>query len=130
MTKKAAFVLNLLINADNPLTATQLTALDDSLNINTVQYALRNLLESGYIEVADIVYSGSVLCRNYRATDKARSACVGSFVAEFHNLRKTVPLPVIFAALAEGESVGPEVIRALEVMIENKKKALGEGMSE
>lgn len=36
------------------------------LSINTVQAALRNLMKKGYIEIADIVYSGTVLTRSYK----------------------------------------------------------------
>ena len=39
--------------------------LDPSLNLNSVQSALRSLLKKNYIEVSDIVYSGKVLTRRY-----------------------------------------------------------------
>ena len=40
-------------------------ASDPSLNLNSVQSALRSLLKKNYIEVSDIVYSGKVLTRRY-----------------------------------------------------------------
>ena len=38
----------------------------EDLNVNTVQAALRSLVKKNYIEVADIVYSGTVLSRRYK----------------------------------------------------------------
>lgn len=49
-----------------PLTASSVAEKGSSLNINTVQAALRNLLKKKYIDVADIVYSRTVLTRRYK----------------------------------------------------------------
>ncbi|MDO4720892.1 MAG: BlaI/MecI/CopY family transcriptional regulator [Peptostreptococcaceae bacterium] len=51
---------------DRPLTASGIVEADPSLSINTVQLAVKNLMKKGYIEVAQIVYSGTVLSRSYR----------------------------------------------------------------
>ena len=48
------------------LTASEITNDNPDLNINTVQVGIRQLLKKEYIEVADIVYSGTVLCRSYK----------------------------------------------------------------
>lgn len=50
---------------DRPLTASGIVEADPSLSINTVQLAVKNLMKKGYIEVAQIVYSGTVLSRSY-----------------------------------------------------------------
>ena len=48
-----------------PMIASDFVQLDPSLNLNSVQSALRSLLKKNYIEVSDIVYSGKVLTRRY-----------------------------------------------------------------
>lgn len=129
LTKKAAYVLGILIEAEKPMIASEIVASDDSLNINTVQNVLRSLMKSGYIEVADIVYSGNVLCRSYRATAAARQFCIEDFANQFQNLRKTVPVPVIFSALIDKEMDDEKLIKELEEMINKKKEALAKGDS-
>lgn len=47
------------------LTASGIVEANPTLSINTVQLALKNLMKKGFIEVADIVYSGTVLSRSY-----------------------------------------------------------------
>ncbi|KAF6557425.1 BlaI/MecI/CopY family transcriptional regulator [Paenibacillus sp. EKM202P] len=48
------------------LTASAIADIGDGLSINTVQAAVRSLLKKEYIEIADIVYSGTVLTRSYK----------------------------------------------------------------
>lgn len=48
------------------MTASGIVEANPSLSINTVQLAVKNLMKKGFIEVADIVYSGTVLSRSYR----------------------------------------------------------------
>lgn len=127
LTKKAAHVLGILLEAERPMIASEIVASDASLNINTVQNVIRSLLKVGYIEIADIVYSGNVLCRSYRVTAVARQSCVQEFVSQFQNLRKTIPAPVIFSALMEEETNNENLIKELEAMIAKKKEELAKG---
>ena len=48
------------------------------MNINTVQVCIRQLLKNDYIKVANIVYSGTVLCRSYEPAVAKKD-----YVAEF-----------------------------------------------
>ncbi len=65
LTNKELDVLRVLWDSEDPLLASEIYKIDPSLNSNTVQAALRNLTKKGYIKVADIVYSGTVLSRRY-----------------------------------------------------------------
>ena len=58
-------IMDILWEGGKTMTASQILAKDESLNINTVQASLRCLIKKGYIEMADIVYSGTVLTRSY-----------------------------------------------------------------
>ncbi|MDC7291833.1 BlaI/MecI/CopY family transcriptional regulator [Blautia schinkii] len=59
-------IMNILWESDEPMVASQILAMDKNLNINTVQSVLRSLSKKKFIELADIVYSGTVLARSYR----------------------------------------------------------------
>ena len=70
LTKRQEDVMNILWDAKEPIIASEIVKTGTDLNINTVQAALRSLIKKNYIEVAEIVYSGTVLTRSYRAIVK------------------------------------------------------------
>lgn len=66
LTRRQEDIMKLLWESDKPLIASEIEKKQDDLNINTVQATLRALMKKNAIEVADIVYSGTVLSRSYR----------------------------------------------------------------
>lgn len=66
LSRQQLEVMKILWNSDEPLLASDIVKLHDSLNINTVQASLRVLIKAEAIEIADIVHSGTVLSRRYR----------------------------------------------------------------
>ena len=67
LTKRDMDVLNILWESDEPKTATMISKSGDGLTMNTTQAVLRKLLKNNLIEIADIVYSGTVLTRSYKS---------------------------------------------------------------
>lgn len=65
LTKRQLDVMKIFWNAEKPLLASEIVGSDRSLNINTVQAALKALQKNGFIEMAGIEYSGTVLSRSY-----------------------------------------------------------------
>lgn len=59
-------VMIVLWHASEALTASAISEKGNRLSINTVQPVLKNLMKKEYIEVAQIVYSGTVLTRSYK----------------------------------------------------------------
>jgi|LSQX01.2.fsa_nt_gb predicted transcriptional regulator len=59
-------IMSVLWLAGESLTASAIAEKGNGLSINTVQAGVRNLLKKNYIEVAEIVYSNTVLTRSYR----------------------------------------------------------------
>ena len=116
--------MNLLMNSSRSLTASEITSIDAALNINTVQSVLRSLLKKGLIEVADIVYSGTVLCRSYQPSSTGKDYSVTEFAEQFNNLRQNISVPYIFSALVEDNINDPEVIKELEKIIQEQKRKL------
>ncbi len=66
ITEREKDIMSVLWRTGETLTASAIAGNGDRLSINTVQVAVRNLLKKEYIEVADIVYSGTVLTRSYK----------------------------------------------------------------
>lgn len=126
LTNKEQDVLNLLLDTKKSLTASEIVAHDKNLNNNTVQSVLRSLLKKGQIEVAEIVYSGKALCRSYQPTAEAREAVMEEFALHFRSLRKSVPMPQIFAGLIGNENDKQAVIDELEAFLAEKRLSLPE----
>lgn len=66
LSKQQLEVMKVLWDSATPLIASDIVRLHEHLNSNTVQACLRALIKNEVIEVAEIVYSGTVLTRSYR----------------------------------------------------------------
>lgn len=67
LSKKQLDVMKIFWKNSTPLIASDIVKSSKNLQINTVQACLRSLIQKEYIEIADIVYSGTVLTRSYHA---------------------------------------------------------------
>lgn len=120
LTKKQLEVMKVLWDNNRPMISSEIEKSDPSFNTNTVQACLRELLKKGYIQVADIVYSGTVLTRSYlptfTKTEYLKDACreiIGSGHSSFS----------LCASLIK-EQTDPDDLAELEKMIEKRKLEL------
>lgn len=125
LTKKEIDVMTILWESDTPLVASEITKKDESLNINTVQAVIRKLLNKKYIEVANIVYSGTVLTRSYRPTLSKNELTVQRFIGQLQENNK-VSIPNLVTTLLKHEKNEQEVIKELETLLEERKKLLNQ----
>ena len=124
LTNKQQTILNVILDSEASLTASEITAQNPELNINTVQGVLRSLLKTGYIEVADIVYSGTVLCRSYRPTKKAVDWTFQKLLSLYRCLRKHLSFSQIFKILIDAidaEEDQNALIAGLEAVLAEMK---------
>lgn len=119
LTKRQEDVMNILWDAKEPIIASEIVKTGTDLNINTVQAALRSLIKKNYIEVAEIVYSGTVLTRSYRAIVKREE--VPNETA--NEIRKALREEDVFARYIN-EFDDPILLAKLETIIEAKRKEL------
>lgn len=120
-------ILNILWQAERPLVASDIAKEDETLTVNTVQATLRKLLKKELVKVADIVYSGTVLCRSYLPTEASKNLALQEFSAQFHSFKKMVSIPRFVAALLGQEtdsSVALEEIEHLEEIIAEEKERI------
>jgi predicted transcriptional regulator len=120
ITNREKDVLEILWNSEKPLLASDITKLDPSLSISSVQLALRNLLSKNIIEVADIVYSGTVLSRNYRPTLSREDFLINSF----KNFDQKINTQNIVATLLKHEKDEADTINKLEALLKERKQEL------
>ena len=66
ITEREKDIMSVLWHSGEALTASSIAEKGNGLSINTVQAAMRSLMKKKYIEIDDIVYSGTVLTRSYR----------------------------------------------------------------
>lgn len=119
LTKRQEDVMNILWDAKEPIIASEIVKTGTDLNINTVQAALRSLIKKNYIEVAEIVYSGTVLARSYRAIVKREE--VPNETA--NEIRKALREEDVFARYID-EFDDSVLLAKLETIIEAKRKEL------
>lgn len=124
LTNRELDILNILWTAEKPLLASDIPKIDNSISINTAQAVLRKLLKKNLIEVADIVYSGTVLSRSYQPTISSNDFSLQQFVKQFQNLNKSISTPSIVATLLGHEKNEKIVIEELEKMLKERKKLL------
>ncbi|MGF0033935.1 BlaI/MecI/CopY family transcriptional regulator [Bariatricus sp. SGI.154] len=121
LSKRQLEVMKILWNNTKPMVASDIVKANPSLNINTVQACLKVLIKEKAIEVADIVYSGTVLTRSYRAlisktdyfNDVYRDIIGGSSAS-----------PLIASFIQTEESL--EELNELQEMITKRKKEIEE----
>lgn len=123
VTVRELDVLNILWSSGKPMVASEIVKQKSDLNINTVQAVLRSLLRKKYVEVVDIVYSGTVLSRSYQATDFSRTELVDHFASQFIGMARYMPVPELFASLLDKED-DENVLSELETMINERKRAI------
>ncbi len=125
ITHRDLDILNILWNAGKPMTASEIVATGNGLTTNTVQAVLRKLLKQKWIEIADIVYSGTVLCRSYRPAMTARDFALTQLADEFKQLQEEVTTSSLVATLLDNEPDAQKrakEIQQLEQLLADYKK--------
>lgn len=121
LSKQQLEVMKILWNSDNPLIASEIVKMNSQLNINTVQACLRVLIKARMIEVADIVYSGTVLSRSYRpliSKDKYFNNVYNDIIGD------SFDAPLIASFINQKASL--KELNELEEIINKRKKEMEE----
>ena len=128
ITNRELEIMQLLWHADHPLIASEIAAMKPDLTVNTVQSVLRNLLKHKYIEVAKIVYSGTVLTRSYRPLITEQEFGVNQVIRDFHSFQGLSVSHLVAGLL--NEPVSASEIDDLESIIQKQRGLLKENPSE
>ena len=119
LTPSQLNIMKTLWDKKEPMIASDFVQLDPSLNLNSVQSALRSLLKKNYIEVSDIVYSGKVLTRSYIPVVSSED-----YASENINgvVKDLLSSNILFQYVESENDI--EVIERFQKKLEERKKAL------
>lgn len=102
LTGRELEIMNILWETGIPMAAKDFLDVNPSLSINTVQWALKTLLNRGYIEVAGVGYSNTVLARNYLPVFSADEYLVNQMMKS--NICKNISVEGVIAAFLKEKS--------------------------
>lgn len=128
LTSREVDIMNIFWASEKPLIASEIADSRPDLTVNTVQAVLRKLLKYQLIEVADIVYSGTVLSRSYRPTITSEEFALHEVTSDYLAFQKTLSKPLLVSALLDTEKdpvKTRETIDELQKMLDEYKKNLG-----
>lgn len=115
LSKRELDVMNVLWNSDKPLVASEIAQMNPKLSINTVHTVLKSLLKDNFVEVSDIVYSGTVLTRSYVSVVK-----IADYISE--NFLSGITLQVVSAFIDKEKD--KNVLLKLDDMLTQRIKEL------
>lgn len=121
LSKHQLEVMKILWDSQTPLIASDIAKRHSKLNLSTVQAALRVLIKLETVEVADIVYSGTVLTRAYRPTISRNEY----FNQTYRDISEGLSGVSLIASLIDKETSLEELDR-LEEIIKNKRQEIKE----
>lgn len=127
ITNRDLDILNILWESPEPLTASEICQKNNDLTMNTIQAVLRKLLRNGFIEVADVVYSGTVLCRSYRPVMSSDEFALSKITADYKTYGKNLCKTSLVASLLDIEDNPRQImadIQDLENLIAEYKKKI------
>lgn len=124
MSDRELDVMNIFWEKGCPLIASEIVSASDELSISTVQASLKKLIKRGYVQVADIVYSGKVLTRRYEAIKSPDAYIADEIEAVSKPVREKDTAFKMVSALLDEEQCGEDVLDELEKMLKEKKDAL------
>lgn len=119
LKRKQLEVMDVLWETGKPMIASEIVKARQDLNVNTVQAALRSLVKKNYIEIVDIVYSGTVLSRRYQPLI-TKEAYTNSLETDFNKILHTPSLFVHYIDQIEEL----DLIIHLEQILHNRRKIL------
>ena len=122
LSRREMEVMTLLWKSDTPYLASEIARIS-STSINTVNVVLKNLLNAGMIEIADIVHSGTVLSRRYRPNVDPEVYTTELFIKQFKDISPKLPTTQIDSRLLE-EDVDRKTIDELEELVHQHREKL------
>lgn len=121
LSRRELDIMNVLWAEGKPLKASDFPERKPELSINTVQSVLKKLLQRGFIEVAEIVQSGTVLSRSYAPAIKPEEYAVKYVMTEIFPFDKMVLGTGYLSALFESVENDEMLMEELEQFIKEKK---------
>lgn len=121
LSKRELEVMNVLWGEGKPLIASEIPDRQPGLSLNTVQGVLKKLLQRGFIEVAQIVQSGTVLSRSYAPVITPEEYAIKYVTAEIFPLNRPEAKMRYFSTLFDSMGDDEELLEDLEKLIQERR---------
>lgn len=122
LSKRELDVMNVLWEEGKPLIASEIPERRPELSINTVQAVLKKLLQRKFIEVADIVQSGTVLSRSYSPVITPEEYAMKYVTSEIFPFGRFTSKVKYINALFDSTENDEKLIEELEKFIQERKQ--------
>lgn len=129
LTNRDFEILSTFWQTEKPLTASEVFKLNPDTTMNTVHAVLRKLFRKNFLEIADIVYSGTVLCRSYRPAISADDYALLKITSDYKAYGKNITKTSLVAALLDCEQDPQQMqkdINSLEELLQKYKDELAQ----
>lgn len=121
LSKRELEVMNVLWGEGKPLIASEIPDRQPGLSLNTVQGVLKKLLQRGFIEVAQIVQSGTVLSRSYAPVITPEEYAIKYVTTEIFPLNRPEAKMRYFSTLFDSMADDDELLEDLEKLIQERR---------
>lgn len=88
MPQKELDVLSLLLRSEQPMTISDIVAMNPDYTINMIKPIIRKLSKLEMVEVAGIVYRGTSIARTFKPTKTAHLVLQDIFQQEYQSFRE------------------------------------------
>ena len=129
MPQKELDVLSLLLHSEQPMTISDIVAMNPDYTINMIKPIIRKLSKLEMVEVAGIVYRGTSIARTFKPTKTAHLVLQDIFQQEY--FRELFTHNSLLISLVKSEftkNPEKEEIDRLESILENFKKKTSGGL--
>lgn len=130
MPQKELDVLSLLLRSEQPMTISDIVAMNPDYTINMIKPIIRKLSKLEMVEVAGIVYRGTSIARTFKQTKTAHLVLQDIFQQEYQSFRELFTDNSLLISLVKSEftkNPEKEEIDRLESILENFKKKTSGG---
>ena len=131
MPQKELDVLSLLLRSEQPMTISDIVAMNPDYTINMINPIIRKLSKLEMVEVAGIVYRGTSIARTFKPTKTAHLVLQDIFQQEYQSFRELFTDNSLLISLVKSEftkNPEKEEIDRLESILENFKKKTSGGV--
>ena len=103
MPQKELDVLSLLLRSEQPMTISDIVAMNPDYTINMIKPIIRKLSKLEMVEVAGIVYRGTSIARTFKPTKTAHLVLQDIFQQEYQSFRELFTDNSLLISLVKSE---------------------------
>lgn len=103
MPQKELDVLSLLLHSEQPMTISDIVAMNPDYTINMIKPIIRKLSKLEMVEVAGIVYRGTSIARTFKPTKTAHLVLQDIFQQEYQSFRELFTDNSLLISLVKSE---------------------------